>query len=99
MNYDKAVKTRPKTPKSDKTQSFKLKPQNETERTTRIKATKKQNENELFLNLQCGYSFPLFAIRKRGKRGKQKLFEIFHKNSLQKEKCVVLCKRKGIPTA
>ena len=68
---------------------------NERHESKQIKATK----TKLFLNLQCGYSFPLFAIGKRGKRGKQKLFEIFRKNSLQKEKCVVLCKRKGIPTA
>ena len=84
----------PKTPKSDKTGDKQANKTNETNQ-----SNKKQKRNELFLNLQCGYSFPLFAIRKRGKRGKQNLFEIFRKNSLQKEKCVVLCKRKGIPTA
>ena len=69
-------------------------PQNKTNQTT----SKRKNE-KLFFSIHCGYSFPLFAIRKRGKRGKQKLFEIFRKNSLQKENCVVLCRRKGIPTA
>jgi hypothetical protein len=95
LNYDEAVKMRPKTPKSDKTQSFELK----IHKTKQIKQQANEKNEKLFFSIHCGYSFPLFAIRKRGKRGKQKLFEIFRKNSLQKKNCVVLCRRKGIPTA
>jgi len=82
LNYDKAVKMRPKTPKSDKTGD---------KQTHKIKASLSQ----FIVDIPFRFS----RYRNGVKGEKQKLFEIFHKNSLQKENCVVLCRRKGIPTA
>jgi hypothetical protein len=68
-------------------------------RTTRIKA-KQSNKNEtLFSIFSVDIPFRFSRYGNGVKGEKQKLFENFHKNSLQKEKCVVLCRRKGIPTA
>lgn len=83
MNYDKAVKMRPKTPKSDKTQSFELK----IHKTKQIKQQANEKTKNFFSQFIVDIPFR-FSRYGNGVKGENKNYLKFFAKTLYKKKIV-----------